>query len=209
MTHPGDARRHRERRVHEYDVRPGPGETVGDGLRVVAGDARIREQESKEAGPCARYLVQVERAFPPERALRHHGEHPCPGARLQDDVAGTDSGGAYRGVGQAERGRELLQAHLLFRAPGVGGFERGDSFQHGQHGGGTLRSGPGPLSHGPPIALQEEHDGGFRRLVGVLPDPGALGVTSAVCALHGVAQRVLIKRTSRRQDGQQGPGRGK
>ena len=62
-AHPVDARRGRERRVHEHDVRPDAREAVGDGLGVVAGDACLREQVGEEAGPDVRDLVQVERAF--------------------------------------------------------------------------------------------------------------------------------------------------
>ena len=123
MPDAGDARRRRERRVHEDDVRPDAREVVGDGLRVVARDARLGEEPGEETGPGACYLVQMERSLTPKRALRHHGQHPGAGARLQNDVAGPDSGGPQRGVGQAERGRELLQADLGLRAFRVGGFE--------------------------------------------------------------------------------------
>ena len=90
---------------------------------------------------------------PLERAFGHHGQHPGPGARFHHDVAGPDSGGPKCCVGEAERGRELLQTHLFFGALRVGGFERGDFLQHGQHGGGAFGSGSGPVAHGPAVAL--------------------------------------------------------
>ena len=123
MPDVGDARGRGERRVHEDDVRPDPREVVGDGLGVVAGDARLGEEPGEETGPGACYLVQVERAVAPERAPAHHGQHPGSGARLHHDIAGPDSGCPERGVGDAERGRELLQADLGLRAFRVGGFE--------------------------------------------------------------------------------------
>ena len=153
MPDAGDARRRRERRVHEDDVRPDPREAVGDGLGVVARDACLGEEPGEEAGTGVCYLVQVERALAPKRAPAHHGQHPGPGARLHHDVAGPDSGCPERGVGDAERGRELLQAHLGLRAFRVRWLQRGESLQHSQHGGGTFWSGSGPVAHGPPVAL--------------------------------------------------------
>ena len=50
MPDAGDARRRGERRVHEDDVRPDAREVVGDGLGVVAGDARLWEETGEEAG---------------------------------------------------------------------------------------------------------------------------------------------------------------
>ena len=61
----GNARRRGERRVHENDVRPDPREVIGDGLGVVTGDARVREETGEEAGPGVRDLVQEERALAP------------------------------------------------------------------------------------------------------------------------------------------------
>ena len=110
------------------------------------------------------------------------------------------------GVGERQRGRELLELHLLLGAPGMRGLKRRERFQHGQHA--ARPAGAGGPAHAAAVALHEDHDGGFRSLVGVLPDPGALGVGRAEGLRHGVPEGRGIEGLSRLQYRQQGAGRG-
>ena len=86
------------------------------------------------------------------------------------------------------------------------GLQRGDRRQHRQHFPGAVRIGACPLAHGAPVTLHEQHDGGLRRLVGVLPDPGAVGVARAEGAGHGVAEGPGVEGPAGFEHGEQGPG---
>ena len=50
----------RKRRVHQHHGGMQAGQIVGDGLGVVAGDRRVREQSSKQPGANGGNLVQVQ-----------------------------------------------------------------------------------------------------------------------------------------------------
>ena len=180
----------RERRVHEHDGGTQLGKAVPDGLGVVAGDRRAGEQPGQQ--PCASGsdLVQVKRgcAVLTEGALGHHGQHAGACRRFEDDIVGPDGGRLERGVGERQRRRELLQTELLLRAPGLGGLQCRKGHEHAEHGGGAAGAGAGLAPHGAAVALEEEHHGRLGRLVGVLPEPCALGVARAEGAGHGLAQ---------------------
>ena len=180
-----DPRRRRERRVHQHDRRPDAGQEVGEGLGVVAGDGGAGKQPREQPGADGRYLVQmqVSGGAAPHGALRHHGEHAGPCRGLQHGVAGADGGGPEGGIGEGERGRDLLEANLVLGALRVRGLQGGDRREHRQHFAGVVRIGACPLAHGAPVTLDEQHDGGLRRLVGVLPDPGAGGGTGGGVSL--------------------------
>ena len=141
-----------------------------------------------------------------KRALRHDDQHAGAGRGLQHGVAGADGGGPERGVGERQRGRELLEPDLVLGALRVRGLQRGDRRQHRQHFPGAVRAGAGPLAHGAPVTLHEQHHGGLRRFVGVLPDPGAVGVARSEGAGHGVAERRGVERPAGFEHGEQGPG---
>ena len=79
---------------------------------------------------------------------------------------------------------------------------------HAEHGGRAVRSGPGLAPHGAAVALDEQHQGRLGRLVGVLPDPGTVGVGRAEGGGHRLAQRAGIEGAARFQDRQQGAGGG-
>ena len=185
-----------------------PGQEVGEGLGVVAGDGGAGKQPREQAGADRCDLVQIQPAggVLAERALRHHGEHPGAGAGLQHDIARPDRGGLERGIGERQRRRELLEADLLLGALRVRGLQRGDRREHVEHPAGAVRARAGPLAHGAPVAADEHHDRGLGRLVGVLPDPGALGVARAMGAGHGIAERGGIEGPARFEHGEQGPG---
>ena len=152
----------------------------------------------------------MERASHPvaQRALRHDRQHAGAGGGLQHDIARPDRGGLERGVGERQRGRELLQANLLLGAPGVGGFQRGDRLQHRQHAARPVRPGAASAAHAPAVALEEQHRRRFDGFVGVLPDPAALGVGRAEGFRHGVPERRGVERPAGLQHRQQGLGRG-
>ena len=86
------------------------------------------------------------------------------------------------------------------------GLQGGDRRQHRQHFPGAVRIGACPLAHGAPVTLDEQHDGGLRRLVGVLPDPSASGVARSECAGHGVAKRRGVEGPAGFEHGEQRPG---
>ena len=67
---------------------------------------------------------------------------------------------------------------------------------------------PGLAAHGAAVTLEEEHERGLGRLVGVLPDPGTLGVGGPEGIAHGPAQDWCIKRAAGLQDRHQGTGGG-
>ena len=69
----------------------------------------------------------------------------------------------------------------------MGRLQCGDRGQHGEHALRTVRPGAGLPAHGPAVTLHEQHHGGFGGLVGVLPDPTALGIAGAEGAGHGGA----------------------
>ena len=200
----------RERRVHQHHGGTQLGQAVADRLRVVAGDRAARKQPGEEAGADGGDLVEVQRAGGPvaKRELRHHRQHAGACRRFEHDVAGPDHRGLQCGVGQRQRRRELLILELLLGAPGLRGLQGRQGLQHPQHGGGTAGTGAGLAPHGAAVALEEEHQGRFRRLVGILPEPGAVRVGSAEGGRHGLAQRAGIERPAGFQDGKQGAGRG-
>ena len=200
----------RERRVHQHHGGMQVRQIVADGLRVVAGDRRVREQSSKQPGADGGDLVQVQ-GIPrsrvicalAERAFGHDGEHAGAGRGLEHDVAGPDGGGLQRGVGERQGGGELLQGKLFLRPPCLGRLQGRQGLQHGQHGGGRSQSGAGLAAHEAAVTLDEQHHRGLGRFVGVLPDPGALRVTGAEGRAHGFAQGLCIERPARLQLGKQ------
>ena len=143
-----------------------------------------------------------------ERALGHDGQHAGAGGGFEHDIARTDGGGAERGIGEWQRGRELLEADLVLRALGMGRLQGGDRGQHGEHAAGSVRTGAGLLADGAPVTLHEQHYGGFGGLVGVLPDPAALGIARAEGAGHGVANGGGVEGPAGFEHREQGPGRG-
>ena len=143
-----------------------------------------------------------------ECKLRHDGQHACARRGFEHHVAGPDHGCLERGVGERQRRRELLIPELVLGAPRLGGLERGEGFQHAQHGGGTVRAGAGFAPHGAAVALEEQHQRRLGRLVGVLPDPGALGVGAAEGGGHGAPQDRGVEAAAGLEYGQQGGGRG-
>ena len=206
----GDTRRRGEWRVHQDDGRPDVGQMVGDVLGVVAGDRGIGEELAQEPGADVRDFVEMERAGGPvaERALGHDGQHAGAGRGFEDDIARADGGGAERGIGEGERGRELLEADLVLGALRVGGLQCGDRGQHGEHMAGALRPGAGLSAHGAPVTLHEQHRGSLGGLVGVLPDPAAVGIAGAEGPGHGVADGGGVKRPAGFEHREQGPGGG-
>ena len=203
-----DPRRSREGRVHQHDGRPDARQEVGEGLGVVAGDGVLRKQPREKPGAdrCDFVQVQVAGGGLVERALRHHREHAGAGAGLQHHVARPDGGGPQCGVGERKRGRELLEPDLRLGALGVRGLQRGDGREHVQHPPGAVRTRAGPPAHGASVAADEHHHGGFGRLVGVLPDPGALGVARAIGAGHGAAERRRVEGPAGFEHREQAPG---
>ena len=199
----------RERRVHQHHGGPELWQPVPDRLRVVAGDGAARKQAGEEARAGGGDLVEVQRVgVLAEGKLRHDGQHAGACRGFEHHVAGADHGGLQRRIGQGQRRRELLVLELLFGAPGLRGLQRRERLQHPQHGGGTAGACAGLAAHGAAVALEEEHQRRLGRLVGVLPEPGAVRVGGAEGGGHGLAHRAGIERAAGLQDGQQGPGRG-
>ena len=185
-------------------------QAVAQGFGVVAGDGRAEKQAGQKPGAGCGDLVQVEGAGGAiaECARGHHCENAGAGGGFEHDIAGTDCGGLERGVGERERRRELLQGDLFLGTPGLGWLQSRDGLQHAKHGGGAAGIRPGLASHGAAVTLKEEHERGFGRLVGVLPDPGALGVGGLESVAHGLAQNWCIESVAVLQDRQQGMGSG-
>ena len=200
----------REGRVHQDHGGTERRQPVAQGFGVVASDGRAGEQAGQEPGAGGGDFVKVEGAGGAiaERARSHHREHAGAGGGFEHDIARTDGGGLEGGVSERQRRRELLQRNLLLGAPRLRRLQGSDGLQHGQHGGGAAGIRPGLSAHGTAVALEEEDQRGFGRLVGVLPDPGALGVGSTEGVAHGVAQRVGIERAAVLQDRQQAMGGG-
>ena len=131
---------------------------------------------------------------------------PAEGSRTTS--LGPDGGGLEGGVSERQRRRELLQRDLLLGTPGLGGLQGSDGLQHAKHGSGAAGIRPGLAAHGAAVTLEEQHERGLGRLVGVLPDPGALGVGGPEGLAHGLAQDRRIERSAGLQDRQQGTGGG-
>ena len=200
-----DAGTGRERRVHQHHGGMQLGQAVPDGLGVLAGDGCAGEQAGKQPGAGGGNLVEVEcpGRICAEGALRHHREHAGAGRGFEHDVAGPDGGSLKGGVGERQRRRELLQPKLLLGAARLRGLQGGEALQHAEHGGGSLGSGTGLAPHGPSIALEKQHERCFGGLIGILPEPGALGIVRAEGAGHGVPQRGRIEGAASFQDGEQ------
>ena len=151
----------------------------------MAGDGSAGEQPGEEAGADGGELVEVKRVgVLAEGELRHDGQHAGARRGFEHHVAGPDRRGLQSGVGERQRRRELLILDLLLGAPRLGGFQRREGFQHPQHGGGTARTGAGFAPHGAAVALEEQHQRRLGRLVGVLPEPGAVRVGGAESPRH-------------------------
>ena len=196
----------RERRVHQHSGGAESAQELRGGPGVVAGDRRGREQSLQDPGADGGDLVQMQAAFGlgPQGAGGHDGEHAGPGGGFEHGIAGADGGGLEGGVGERQRGGELLQRDLLFGAPGLGGLERRQGLEHGEHGLGRS----GLAAHGAAPAAEEQRHGGLGRLVGVLPHPGAPGVARPEGARHGLPQDRGVEGAPRLQMGQQGRRRG-
>ncbi len=205
-----DTGRCRERRVHQHHGRTDVVKPVGDGLGVERRHHGLGEQPGQQPRPGLRIFVEMEIAGGgvAQRALRHHRQHAGAGRGLQHDIARPDRGGLQRGIGERQRSRELLKPDLLFRPPGVRGLQRGDRLQHGQHAARPVRTGTRIAAHAPAVALHEEHYRRLGGLVGVLPDPAALGIGRAERLCHGVPEGRGIERPAGLQHGQQGLGSG-
>ena len=207
----GNTRRCREWRVHQDDGGPDAGQPVGDGLGVVAGDGGGGKELAEEPGAGVRDFVQMQRAGGPvaERALRHHGQHAGACRGFEHDIARPDGGGAERGIGERQRGRELLEADLVLGTLGMRGLQGGDRGQHGEHPAGAVRPGAGLFAHGAPVTLHEQHHGSLGGLVGVLPDPSTAGIAGAEGSGHGGADGGGVEGPPGFEDREQGPGGGK
>ena len=181
---------HRERGVHEHHGRHEAGQIIGDVLGVVAVHGDVGEEVLQKARPGRGEFVEVELLGGglAQRAPGHDGQHPGARRGLQHPVAGADHGRLRRGIGERQGGRELLQADLFLGAARVGRFQRRQAFEHREHGGGTAWAGARLPAHRHSVTLDEQDDGGFGGVVGVLPDPGALGVGAAERAGERVAQ---------------------
>ncbi len=88
------------------------------------------------------------------------------------------------------------------RAPCVGRDEGGQPPDHGQELARFLRR----LAHGRQIAAQKQHLRCLTGLVGILPQPGTLGIAAAAGLRHRVAQRRSIDSNPSREAGQQARG---
>ena len=135
---------------HQHHAGRDGGQTVGDGLGVVAGHRRIRKQPGEKPGAHAGEFVQVQGAGGPvperaaKRTLRHHGQHAGAGRRFEHGIARPDGGGLQRRIGERQWRGELLEFELLFGTPGLRGLQGGECLQHGEHGGGVHRVRPPP-----------------------------------------------------------------
>lgn len=74
----------------------------------------------------------------------------------------------------------MLQTHAVFRTPRVRGGQTGETLDHGEE---SLRRGRLAL-HQRAIAGEHQDLRDFGGLIGVLPDPGAAGVTGSEGLLH-------------------------
>ena len=205
-----DPRRRREWRVHQHHGRPDVAQPVGDGFGVEGGDHSAGEQQPEEPGPRVRVFVEMQMAdgAVAQRAFGHDGEHAGAGRGFQHDIARPDRGSLEGGVGERQRRRELLEPDLLLGALRVGRLQRGDGVQHRQHAARPVRPGAGVPAHGPAVVLEEEDESRFGGLVGVLPDPAALGVRRVEGPGHGIPEDRGIERRAGLESWQQGPGRG-
>ena len=208
MAHAVDAGRDRKRRVHQHHAGCDGGQTVGDGLGVVAGHRRIRKQPGKKPGAHAGEFVQVQGAGGPvpERAFGHHGQHPGAGRGFEHGIARPDRGGLQRRVGQRQRRGELLEFHLFFGTPGLGRLQGGECLQHGEHGGGTIGSGARLAAHEAGVTLEEQDQRRLGGLIGVLPHPGAIVSLAPKAVLIARRSVAASSALAGLQDGQQAGG---
>ena len=167
---------------------------------------RFGEQSFQHPRTDGGELVQVQRPRGPaaEGALGQHRQHPGPGGGLQHHVARTHLRGLEHRVGERQGRGELLAGDLPLGAPGVGGLQGGQRLQHREH----PLGGPRLAAHGAAPALEEQHERGLGRLVGVLPHPDTLGVGAAEGAGEDRAQGGRIQGLSRLQPRQEGRGGG-
>ena len=195
----------RERRVHQHDRRHEPGQVVGDGLGVASVDGNARKEPFEQAGPRRGEFVEVEPLAGgfAQRTVGHDGEDAGARRGLQHPVAGADHGGLERRIGQGQGRGKLLQADLFLGAARMGGFKRRQAFEHREHRGGALRAGTGFAPHGGPVTLDEQHHRGFGGVVGVLPEPRAIGIGAPERAGHGLAQHSGAEQTAVLQRGQE------
>ena len=175
-----------------------------------ADDRSGGEHPGQKPGAGCGDLVEMERpaGLLTERTRSHDREHAGAGGGFEHDIAGPDGGGLEGGVGERERRRELLQRDQFLGSPRLRRLQGGEGLQHGEHGGGTAGPGAGLPEHGAAVALEEENQRRLGRLVGVLPEPGALAVARTEGTGHGLVQDWRVERTAGLQDRKQGPGGG-
>ena len=93
---------------------------------------------------------------------------------------------------ESDRCRELLKVFGFFRAAGLRRQASGKPCQHLEHRHGIAGAG----THGIAVFAQEQDLRCLERFVGVLPQPGAFGVTGAERGLHGGTQAAAVNRAA-------------
>ena len=177
-----------EGRIDQGDVeRPRARQHIRQMGRVVLDAGREGEEALEQGGAGGGPLIEGQGAA---TGLRQDGQEARSGRRLQHLISRPHLGGQHRQGAQLRRGRELVHRHLLLGAARVGQAQRREVGQQRDDVGGRVLQ---PADLGRETA-QLQHQGRLDGVVGVAPQPGALGVGGAEGRRHHPRHQLPVER---------------
>jgi len=191
-----------ERRVGENDMEAARArQDIAQMLGVVPAVRGGREQAVQHRAAATGQFIEGEARA---TGFRQDGQQARTGGRLQHLVARPHLGGQDRQRAQVRRRGELVQRYLLLAAPGVGQAEVSEVGQEGDDLGRCVLQ-PGDLRG---QAAQLKDHGRFDGVIGVPPDPGAVGVRSPEGGGHDAGHQPPVQRPRAVEMRREGPGGG-
>ncbi len=191
-----------EGRVGDHGVEPArPGQGVAEVAGVLLTADREREEPVQQPRAAGGQFVEGQGAA---AGLGQDGQEAAAGRRLQHLVARAHLGGEHGQGAELGRGGELVQRDLLLAASGVGQAELSQIGQKRDDLSGRVLQASDLRRQ----AADLQHQGRLDGVVGVAPEPGALGVRGPERHGHDIGHELSVQRTRPVELGGQGAGGG-